>query len=135
MTGLLVYGQNNQTSKTILEGGWMDSNGPGFKTLLTPPGNDWAQFENMLKDMGTTRRGYAWEFKGNRYSYMTFTMSGVSSATREILSEGTFVINTANKRLTYQYVVDTITTSDPDTTLKRLQLKASTGEVYAYYSY
>jgi hypothetical protein len=131
-------------SPTILEGMWMDANGPGFSTLLNK-GDELSQFRSMMGELGSARTAYTWVFQGNSCRYLPIVFTGMSPATGEDILNGTFVIDTANKRFTvtdrfgdkytFQYILDTINTSQPGKTLKRLQIKANNGKITTYYAY
>ena len=123
---------------------WMDANGLGFGTLLSV-GNELSQFSSMMGELGSTRTSLTWVFEGNCAKYLPVIVRGMIPSTGEPILEGTFVIDTANKRFTvtdgfgdkytFQYIVDTINTSQQDRRLKRLQLKDRGGKVTTFYSY
>jgi hypothetical protein len=139
-----VFAQNNQTAKSVLEGMWIDANGPGFSTLLNS-GDEMSRFRSMMGELGSARTAYTWVFQGNNCRYLPIVFQGLSPATGEDILNGTFVVDIANKRFTvtdrfgdkyiFQYIVDTIKTSQPDKTLKRLQIKANNGVISTFYAY
>ena len=99
----------------------------------------------MMGELGSTRTSLTWVFEGNRAKFLPVIVRGMIPSTGEPILEGTFMIDTANKRFTvtdgfgdkytFQYIVDTINTSQQGRRLKRLQLKDRGGKVTTFYSY